>query len=154
MFINIRKYEDSDLLSLAQIYKASIIHLGSQFYSEDQVFAWSGFADDLKAFEQWISNAATIVALNGDQERLGFGGIEGSGRISSLFVSPSAMRKGVGTSLLKQLISSIAIRGNLDATTVASEFSKTLFEKFGFTVSRIEVTSFRGITFKRYAMKL
>ena len=93
MFINIRKYYDFDLLSLAHIYKTSIIHLGSEFYSDDQVFAWSGFADDIKAFEQWISNAATIVALNGDQERLGFGGIEGSGRISSLFVSPSAMRK-------------------------------------------------------------
>jgi putative acetyltransferase len=154
MIINIRKYEDSDLLSLAQVYKSSILHLGNQYYSEKQIMAWSGFADDKKSFEQWISKAVTYVAVNGSRKRLGFGGIEGSRRISALFVSPQAMRKGVGTTLLNRLISIIKTRGFVEATTEASEFSRPLFEKCGFTVTNVEVTSFRGVTFMRYAMTL
>ena len=59
MIINIRKYEDSDFLSLAHIYKSSILQSGSQYYSEKQITAWSGFADDIKLFEQWMSGATT-----------------------------------------------------------------------------------------------
>ena len=154
MIINIRKYEVSDLLSLAHIYKSSIFQMGSHYYSEKQITAWSGFADDIKSFELWISNAATYVAENGNREILGFGGLEKSGRISSLFVAPKATRKGVGKALLSRLLSIIKFRGIVKATTEASELSKPLFEKFGFTVSNVEVTSFRGAAFTRYAMAL
>ena len=152
MIINIRKYENSDLLSLAHIYKSSILQLGSQYYSEKQITAWSGFADDINSFELWISNAATYVATNGRRKILGFGGIEKSGRISSLFVTPKATRKGVGKALLSRLLSIIERRGIVKVTTEASELSKPLFEKFGFTVRNLEVTHFRGAAFTRYAM--
>ena len=154
MIINIRKYEHSDLISLAHIYKSSILQLGRQYYTEKQIAAWSGFADNIKSFEQWISKATIYVAENGNRQILVFGGIEGSGRISSLFVDPKATRKSVGKVLLSRLISIIKIRGIVKATTNASEFSKPLFEKYGFTVHNLGITSFRGVNFTRYDMEL
>jgi putative acetyltransferase len=39
-------------------------------------------------------------------------------------------------------------------TTEASEFSKPLFEKHGFTVTEVEHTTCKGVEFTRYAMRL
>jgi len=154
MQYDIRVFDDPDLPSLARIYKASIRYVGNEYYSDDQIAAWSSFPDDIEAFQKWITVAMTFVAIDNQQSFLGFGGLEDHGRISSLYVSPNVMRKGIGAALLKQLTSEVKIRGIATVTTEASEFSKSLFEKFGFTVKNIEHTEFNGIKFTRYAMRL
>ena len=154
MDYRIRVFDPSDLPSLALIYKASIRYLGSQHYSSDQIAAWASYADDVEEFAMWINRAKTFVASNSRGTCLGFGGLEHPSRISSLFVSPQIMRKGVGSALLKCLIAEVTTRGLLKATTEASEFSKPLFEKFGFRVKNVEPTEFKGVAFTRYAMEL
>ena len=63
---------------------------------------------------------------------VGIGGLEKKGRISSLFVSPGCMRRGIGSALLTRLLEEAESRNMGQLRTEASEFSKALFEKFGF----------------------
>ena len=148
----IRPFEQTDLPHLADIYRESIRHLGNEHYSTEQITAWASHADDLKAFARWVREATTFVAVDNRRSCIGFGGLEESGRISALFVAPEWMRQGVGSALLERLMTEIRSCGAYEATTEASEFSRPLFEKFGFRVMYVEHTRFKGVAFTRYAM--
>lgn len=149
----IRKYDDSDLPSLVEIYRKSINHVGHEYYSKEQIDVWSNYSKEMEIFRKWITDSTTFVAFH-QQVPVGFGGLDEKGRISSLFVDPEAMRQGVGSSLLKRIMSEIENRGLNHITTDASEFSKPLFEKFGFRLKDIEHIMFKGVSFHRYAMEL
>ena len=150
----IRPCVDQDMSEVAQIYKQGIKQVALKHYSDDQVAAWSSFADDTDDFRKWINKSATFVALNPELQIVGFAGLEAKGRISSLFVAPEVMRSGVATALLSHLMDEINKRGINSITTDASEFSKPLFKKFGFTVTSLEHTRFKGVLFTRYKMIL
>lgn len=150
---DIRRYRSCDLRSLGRIYAASIRHLGPQRYTESQVAAWSSFPDEGGRFANWIEDASTIVAVTEQGECIGFGGIEESGHITALFVSPPYQRRGVGSRLLERLLSVAGDSGCRTVSTAASEFSRPLFERFGFRVQEIEQTVFKDVTFQRYLMQ-
>jgi putative acetyltransferase len=150
---HIREYQNADLPSVATIYTSSIRHSGAEYYSGDQIAAWSSFPEDMADFERWIDKATTFVAVNSHDECVGFGGIEHHGRIASLFVAPAFMRKGVRSRLLMRLLEEARAQRIAVVTTDASEFSRPLFEKFGFGVEEIERIEFKGVEFSRYAMR-
>lgn len=151
---HIQHQKHRDLHSLANIYSDSIRYLGPQFYSESQVAAWSSFPDDLESFKNWVTTSTTFVAVNDEGNCLGFGGLESARRISALFVAPEFHRMGVANSLLKHLLEAAKALNTSIVTTEASEFSKPLFEKFGFAVREVEHTEFKGVAFTRSAMQL
>jgi len=148
----IRRSLPSDLAAIERIYRDSIRSLGPSAYSPAQVVAWSGFADDRQAFRDWIATATTFVALDEDRP-IGFGGLQSSGRIASLFVAPDAMRRGVGTQLLEHLLAEARGRGFRVVTAHASDFSRPLFARYGFSVTDVEHTTVGGVEFSRYAMQ-
>ena len=149
----IRAYQHADLPALAAVYTSAIRHLGAEYYSGDQIAAWSSFAEDTAGFERWITEATTFVAVDGHDECIGFGGIEEHGRIASLFVAPAFVRKGVGSGLLMRLLEEARAQKTVVVTAAASEFSRPLFEKFGLRVEEIEHIEFKGVEFSRYAMR-
>lgn len=153
MACEIRAYARADLAVLRSIYAHSIRDLGESAYTEEQVAAWSSFSEDAEPFKEWIEDVSTFVAVSNDGACIGFGGLEASGRISSLFVTPAHMRTGVGSMLLQRLMAEAKSVGVVGVTTQASEFSKPLFEKFGFFVVEMEHTEFKGIAFDRYVMR-
>lgn len=150
----IREYQHADLTALAGIYRNSIHYLGGTRYSREQVAAWASFPDNKLDFEYWLKCATTFVAVDSDDACIGFAGLEDHGRISALFVAPGWMRKGVGYRLLECLLEEARLRAFAMLTTEASEFSRPLFEKFGFVVREIEHTEFKGVRFTRYAMQI
>ncbi len=149
----IEPVSESQLPQLARIYRSAIEALGAPLYSPEQIGAWAGFADDAESFKRWIEGALTLAAVGRNRLPSGFGGLEPQGRISSLFVQPDCMRQGIGSALLRALITKAEGGGHGALTTEASEFSKPLFEKFGFAVETIEHTTFRNVRFTRYAMR-
>jgi len=45
----------------------------------------------------------TIIAINQDNQPIGFAGLENTGRITSLYVLAAQMRQGIGSALLNKL---------------------------------------------------
>ena len=154
MLFRIRRYRKNDLNKLAEIYQTSIKFLGISYYTQQQVEAWANYFNDSDKFEDWLMESSNFVAVDKADICIGFGGFEMHGRISSLFVSPQAMRKGVGSALLEHILKKAASEGINELTTQTSEFSKPLFEKYGFGVKEIEETVIDGVEFRRYVMQL
>ena len=151
--IKVRAYTRADLQALRQIYISSIEELGHEHYSPDQIKAWAGFADDTDVFSSWLGGSIVFVAVDSHDTPIAFGGLELPCRISCLFVSPHAARRGVGSLLIEHLLSLELDPTPTLYTTEASELSKPLFEKFGFRVKEIEHTKVSDVAFTRYAMR-
>lgn len=151
---SIRRLDDPDPGILADIYRAAIRFAGGEHYSEQQVLAWSGFADDRETFANWIAGADNYGAVDGNGRLLGFAAIKGSGHVESLFVRPDVMRKGVGSGLLARIIADVRGSHSASLTVDASACSRPVFTRSGFTLNRIERVRFRGVAFERYAMEL
>jgi putative acetyltransferase len=151
---DIRPYRESDIEAVSNIYRSSISQSGVQHYTREQIDAWASFPDDAEAFNAWIGSSKTFVATDNEGIAVGFGGIEESGRIASLFVAPASMRQGIGTSLVSRLLSEARRSGIRVFSTAASEYSRAVFARFGFEVTEIEHTEINGVAFTRYAMHL
>ncbi|WP_157794333.1 GNAT family N-acetyltransferase [Endozoicomonas ascidiicola] len=153
-FIRPSRPEDTGLLW--GIYQSSIQTLGKPYYRNDQLQAWSGSFSTLSDFGDWLEKSSIFVVENAGIP-VGFAGFEGAneenGRIASLFVHPEHGRKGIASMLLEHLMNQLKDTGKTLLTTAASELSKPLFEKFGFTVREIETTILSGIEISRYAME-
>ena len=151
--MQIRIAEESDLAELAKLFRCSVEKIGPERYTPEQVCTWASGPNDHDRFRTFILGVTTFVAE--DQARiLGFCGLGADGHLASLYVDGAQGRKGIGSALLdKALGEAQEAHGILSLHTEASEFSKPLFEEFGFETVEIEHVIRAGVEFKRYRMR-
>jgi putative acetyltransferase len=107
---------------------------------------------DPARLRKFVLGVKTYVAE--DNGRLvGLCGLAADGHLASLYVDGAEGRKGIGSMLLDNAICEARARGLVRLYTEASEFSKPLFEKFGFDTFEIEHVIREGVEFKRYRMQ-
>jgi putative acetyltransferase len=150
--MTVRKVTKSDIPVLAKLFDNSVRQVAPQQYSPQQVAAWAASSSDMESFSKFILEPTTFVAEI-DNLILGFGGVTTAGYLVSLYVRGDYNRQGIGSQLLTKIIE-YAGANNIDRLyTEASEFSKPLFEKFGFEVCGEEEVTRNGIIFHRYLMQ-
>jgi putative acetyltransferase len=116
---------------LAEIFRASILELTGDDYTEQQQAAWAAAADDEAAFAKRLGGEVTIVATMGGAP-VGFATLETNDKIGFFYVHPAAVERGVGAMLADALEKLAGARGaealNVDASETAYEF----FSKRGY----------------------
>jgi len=153
----LRRATEADIPDLRALYAETVHAQGGEWYSPDQVVAWAGWADE-EGFDAFILEPHTVIvefagpegAPTGDI--LGFGGVDATGHVASLYVRSDMSRKGVGTLILERLIELATEMGASGMHTVAGEFSRGLFARYGFKVDEVERLVRRGALFERYKM--
>lgn len=120
---------------LAQIFRASVMELTGEDYTEDQQEAWAASADDEAVFAKRLADEVTIVATMGGSP-VGFASLEADDKIGFLYVHPAAIERGAGTLLADALEKLSAGRGakglNVDASDTAHDF----FAKRGYAAQQ------------------
>jgi len=110
---------------LAEIFRASILELTGDDYTEQQQAAWASTADDEAAFAARLGDEVTIVATMGGAP-VGFASLETNDRIGFFYVHPAAVERGAGAMLANALEKLAGARGaqalNVDASETAYEF--------------------------------
>ena len=127
-----RDYRPTDAPALAAVYRAAICETAASAYSAEQCAGWAASADDATAWAQRLQDNWVRVAVDEDEEIIGFGGILMPGHIDLLFTAPDANRQGVASLILEDLLELAAAMGAKQITTDASNISKPFFEKHGF----------------------
>jgi putative acetyltransferase len=116
---------------LAEIFRASIMELTGDDYTEQQQAAWASTADDEAAFAERLGDEVTIVATMGGAP-VGFASLETNDKIGFFYVHPAAVERGVGAMLADALEKLAGARGaealNVDVSETAYEF----FSKRGY----------------------
>lgn len=131
----LRPFLPADAPLLAEIFRASILDLAGDDYSEDQQEAWAGAADDEEAFGRRLADSLTLVATVGGAP-VGFITLKGRETVDLLYVHPAVAGQGVATMLYNALEQLAKARGAASLTVDASDNARDFFEKRGFRAQR------------------
>ena len=61
----IRKYRGGDAEALTKIYRESILEIGIEQYTREQVEVWASYADELEEIRHRLADGITLVAEAG-----------------------------------------------------------------------------------------
>lgn len=153
--MDIRPAEETDLVSLVDLFTDAIVVQGKEHYSAEQVRAWADRATD-SSFKDYILSATTFVAIDetGGSGPIGFSGYAMDGHITSLYIRPDCAGKGVGKALLQYVLDHARENGVTKFHVEASASAIPLFEKFGFEKSGFDEITVGSAKFKRQLMTL
>ena len=133
--VSFRPYLPADAQRCAGIFRDAIEFSAADDYDADQRAAWAGRADDEAAFGAKLAGQLTIVATL-DGFVVGFASLKGAEDLDMLYVDPAAGRQGVGAALVDALTRLARARGAKRLTAQASDLSKPLFDRLGFSAER------------------
>jgi putative acetyltransferase len=120
---------------LAEIFRASILELTGDDYTEQQQEAWAAAAEDEAAFAKRLGDEVTIVATMGGAP-VGFASLERDDKIGFFYVHPAAVERGVGAMLADALEKLAGARGVESLSVDASETAYGFFAKRGYVPQR------------------
>lgn len=127
----IRRYRGEDAEALTKIYRESVLEIGIEQYTREQVEVWSSYADELEEIRHRLADGLTLVAESGDQP-VGFGQLNPVSHVSFLYTSKDYPRKGVAGAIYKRLEEFAVAQNVTKLDTRASRISRSFFEKVGF----------------------
>ena len=138
----------ADAVLLREIYADAIESQASELYSDQQVKSWAALAwlpgvldQTLKQGSGWISGEDAAFAMRYPQDRLAL-----------LYCRGRAARQGHGKALLERLEADAIADGVRSLRTEASQFSRPLFERYGWSLVAPETITIAGVLFERYRM--
>ncbi len=131
----LRPYLADDAPLLAEIFRASVMDLTAEDYTEAQQQAWASTADDEAKFSKNLGSQLTLVAtLEGSA--VGFASLASGGKIDMLYVHPTAVGQGVGAMLIDALEKLAGSRGADKLIVDANDTARGFFEKRGYIAQR------------------
>ena len=138
----------ADEILLREIYADAIESQAPQLYSDQQVKSWAALAwlpgvldQTLKQGSGWISGEDAAFAMRYPQDRLAL-----------LYCRGRAARQGHGKALLERLEADAIADGVRSLRTEASQLSRPLFERYGWSLVTPETITIAGVPFERYRM--
>lgn len=120
----------ADAAYLAAIYRASVMELTSDDYSEAQQAAWAETSEK-PDFPAKLSNQLTLVATVASAP-VAFILLKGADHIGMLYVHPGVVRQGIATMLYDAIEKLASARGAKQLTVDASDTARPFFVKQGF----------------------
>lgn len=133
--LGLRPYLPSDLSMLVEIFRASIMDLTGDDYSEAQQQAWVARADDAAAFAKRLGSQLTLIALL-EGSPVGFASLAGRDKIDLLYVHPAVAGQGVARLLIDALEKLAGGRGADKLIVDASDTARGFFEKRGYVAQQ------------------
>jgi putative acetyltransferase len=129
--LGLRPYLADDAPMVVEIFRASVMDLTSDDYTEAQQQAWAAAADDGAAFAKRLGNQLTLVAgLEGSP--IGFASLGPGGKIDMLYVHPAATGQGAAAMLIDAIEKLAGARKTEALTVDARDTARGFFEKRGY----------------------
>ena len=120
----------ADAAFLAAIYRASVMELTGDDYSEAQQAAWAETSDNAD-FAAKLANQLTLVATI-NSAPVAFISLKGTDHVGMLYVHPGVARQGIATMLYDAIEKLAAARGAKQLSVDASDTALEFFQKRGF----------------------
>jgi putative acetyltransferase len=131
----LRPYLADDATMLAEIFRASVMELTAEDYTEAQQQAWASSADDATAFAKRLGNQLTLVAsLEGSP--ISFASLAPGGKIDMLYVHPAAVGQGVAATLIDAIEKLAGARKTETLIVDASDTASGFFQKRGYVAQQ------------------
>jgi putative acetyltransferase len=131
----IRPFVPDDAPALAELTVAAIAMIGPRAYAIEQVLAWAARHPGAPRFVAGAEAGELIlVAATADDTPAAYAILQPDGVLDMLYCHPDHAGRGLATALLFAIHSEAAKRGLEAITTKASEISRPVFERAGYTL--------------------
>lgn len=147
----LRKYRESDLLNVVEVYRESVMSIGPEQYNEDQVKVWSSFPDDFDDFNNLLYSGHTYIA-EFNNKLISFGTLNPIDHIAFIYTLGNYSKKGIASSIYFKLEQIAIQNGVFEIYTEASKIAKSFFVKVGFEIAEKEIAIRKELEFERYKM--
>ena len=152
--VTIRPYRSGDAPALLALFRDTIRRVNSRDYDADQIAAWA--SDDIDT-EVWFSRFTRpgrfVVVAEEAGHPIGFAELEPDGHLDRFYVSADFQRRGVGRTLMSDLLAEARRLGLSRLFVEVSITARPFFEAQGFAVIRPWRKTSRGVEFLIYAME-
>ena len=131
----LRPFLPADAPVIAEIFRAAIVELTADDYSEAQQEAWAAAAEDEADFAQRLDKQLTlVVTMQGSP--VGFASLKDNETVDMLYVHPGVAGHGAAAMLADALEKLAAARGAKKLTVDASDTARGFFEKRGYVAQQ------------------
>ena len=144
----IRGYLPSDCTHIAKLFYDTVHSVNAADYTREQLDAWADGHVDSEARDNSFREHFTLVACDG-KEIVGFADMDENGYLDRLYVHRDYQRKGVASSLLRELSQKVKTD---EITTYASITARPFFEKMGYRVVCQNIVERKGASLINYFM--
>ena len=151
-FITVRRAECADASAVAGLFQRSINGLASSHYSPSQIATWVHLGSNVIQWEKRIRTQYFILG-ECDGSLAGFLGFEDTGHVDTLYVDPDYARKGIATTLLKNVEGKSVKDGLKRLFSEVSISARPFFEAHGFDVLASQTVERDGVIFQNYRMQ-
>jgi putative acetyltransferase len=149
----IRPYRDGDEVSLADVFKRSILEIGPARYNARQVRVWSDGAADAAAWRKRMMQHETFVAQERDVV-VGWIELATDGHIDMLYCVPEVTRTGIADELYAKALARAEELHLQRLFAEASLFAESFFLRHGWSVDGREVVVRSGVAISRARMSV
>lgn len=150
--ILIRRCVEGEESALFDVYYSAIHLIASRNYTTEQVLAWAPRDLDATLWREKMRSIKPFVAEL-DGKLVGYADVQPNGYIDHFFVSGTHPRMGIGSLLMRHILSQAQ---ELEIATLTSDVSRTaqsFFEAFGFVVVEQRSPVLRGVTIPNALMR-
>lgn len=153
MSIQVRKFREEDAVPVSNIIKMGFRSIISDDYSKESV-EWQIEENSPKKLIKKAKKVKYYVAVEGDKI-VGFGGYNAE-KVHTFFVDPEIHGKGIGSKILKRVLSDAKENGIKSVKCWATFNAVKFYSKFGFKkLKKLELKSGKkSITFMEMEKKL
>ncbi len=149
--IQIRQATLEDLAEITSLFRDTVRHINTKFYTEKQIEVWASGADDLDLWKERIEHLYFIVAEVKNQI-VGFSYLNNGYELEGLYVSKKYLRRTVGSKLLRIMESRVSINGfdviKADISINALDF----FDSHYYEVDKKQKKNIKGLAFQNYTV--
>lgn len=148
-----RKATLADIPELNEMYKATLRAINSADYTPEEIEDWASCGDNIPHLTDLITNLYFLVALNENDQIIGFTSIQTDGYLHSMFVHKDYQRMGVASFLLAKAEEYATVNHIKTITSEVCITAKPFFERKGYQVVEEQKRKANKLYLTNYWMK-
>jgi len=151
--MRIRLFMPADAEALHSIFVRAVLETGRRHYNDEQVRAWAANAAEPSEYVERAQDGRVVFVATDDLDiPIAYIDLEADGHIDHLFCRPDRVGQGIASALYDELERSAIARGIPRLYVEASEGSRPLFLRKGFTLNGRRDFCVDGVPTHNYAM--
>ncbi len=147
--VEIREADLNDLPEITELFRNTILHINSKYFTENQLAVWASGANNEKKWTARITKNYFIVAEE-NNTIIGFAYLTQGNYLDGIYVHKDHKRQGIGAKLLRVIESQVMMAGFKEIKSDVYKTALPFFDDYYYEVEKKQLKHLKGEVFESY----